>query len=772
MKSFHRSKKSGLTLIEVILALSVAAVVIVNVILFLAELSYKERLKITAGNIMTINSGLMRKIQHDGNDILRFVDPDNDGTVDISATDVGGISSGSYDQNYIYWDQDDYVDLFLNETMVPNEACDGSGTWIPKDSATGSAIRTVPLIPCGIYEDGLPFGLEFRGVLIKDSNPANYDEGIGRFTTFINFDNSEVYNRSGFLSGNTNQNANNIIQFMNYLEARQSADLYGTQSVELVRLDTAGDYMGGFQENVEPSDCFLSGGANTCEIAVHINFTGGNNQQFLRTDGTNGMLAPLSFTMSGADSRQGDMQTCARWVRNGANWEQDLVECGLHGGLGNSVEDNDADGFADEGGVKNVTSEVSTDGLYITYREPGRDEFDDGQYPYPNALCDVYPSPGGNFIDDLGVPSQVPCGIYNTSTDPTDPSVQVIADSQTIEDLYSQNIRAVDITARKLRVKEGADPEIFTLIDDADNSIYVVEDMGGNNFRFSATGNYVQNGNMFISQGLTVDGTTLLNDDLTVNGDVTFNLEDRFDINIASDGVGSSFDSYNYIDTTGYGVSGNYMSLGSTIGNGLFLTGSNTVIDGTQSVTIKSPEIITDGTLIVPDGSETYSEVSSFNGGDVQDYTTANAEQRSLRSFVTKDYVKHLENISSDIVLKYVNVATPTSSYMDKPNCLDFVNSDPENTELYAGTDAATNFGNGEDYARIMLLPISFKTYSNAYGSNQFYTHHAQDVSTGWEIYFYLSGDGAVGTGAREDGAGTSIAMVYCDYSSIDFRAP
>ena len=71
---------------------------------------------------------------------------------------------------------------------------------------------------------------------------------------------------------------------------------------------------------------------------------------------------------------------------------------------------------------------------------------------------------------------------------------------------------------------------------------------------------------------------------------------------------------------------------------------------------------------------------------------------------------------------------------------------------------------------QVLLIPMYFKTYNSAFGDNQVFSQHAaHSSSTTWDIYLYLSGEGAFGTGAREDGAGGSPAMVMCDYSSINF---
>lgn len=783
MKSFKNIKKSGLTIIEVILALSIGAVVIINVILFLSELSYKERMKIVAGNIMSINSGFMRKVQHDGSDFERFIDNEKDGTAEV----VAGVNATTVDiNNYIYWDVGDFASGLLNDVLVPVEACGAGGSWIPKDSETGSEIRTVPLIPCGLYNDGLPLGFEMRAVLRRDNNPSNFDEGLARFTIFIDFSNSELYTRSsGLFSGGTNTNAQRIVEFMNYLDARKSADLYGTQSVELVRavdgsFDDESDYVAALIENVDPSDCFLGGGVSTCQIAIHIGFTGGNNQQFLRTDGENGMLRPIKFALNGADAREDRWQTCARWTRlDTGDWRQDLVECGIQGGTGYSVDKLGNPMYpntSNQSGVQGVFSQTNTEGLYITYRDPAAGENVE-QVDSMTALsfCEMFTSPPGtDFIGGIGSSVEVPCGIYVSNVIDGDPVVQVVADTQTIETMFSENIKVVDIAARRLRIKqerEGDVPFVIYPHEEGADAIYRVVD-NGSYFTFMATGNLEWGGNVEIDGTLKVNGNGEFIGNITQTGaQTTFDLTDKFaiifgDLSMVATKENSSSPGSGGISS--YFPSGiDYFNI--DFFNDVRLSASNVAIQGTDSIILDSDKIIIDGTLIAPTPESTYSVISHFDNSDLDYAATLSGDEKKLRSFVTRDYVKHLENTKGNIILKYVNVITPENSFLPKPDCLDFI-SEGENLHLYDGSPAASL--DGQSLARIVLVPISFKTYANSYGSNQFFTHHAQDAGSGWEIYFYISGDGTAGTGAREDGAGTSLALVFCDYEGVVFRKP
>ena len=142
---------------------------------------------------------------------------------------------------------------------------------------------------------------------------------------------------------------------------------------------------------------------------------------------------------------------------------------------------------------------------------------------------------------------------------------------------------------------------------------------------------------------------------------------------------------------------------------------------------------------------------------------------------VTSDMAKYLDDTSSPIQIVGIERVEGEFLQLTKPNCLSFM--DDANYSSAAANpyreiidDIGGALGSGESYARIVLVPMYFKTYNSAFGDNQVFSQHAAHSSaTTWDIYLYLSGEGAFGTGAREDGAGGSLAMVLCDYSSINF---
>ena len=179
--------------------------------------------------------------------------------------------------------------------------------------------------------------------------------------------------------------------------------------------------------------------------------------------------------------------------------------------------------------------------------------------------------------------------------------------------------------------------------------------------------------------------------------------------------------------------------------------------------------------VVVENGSTIHSSRSALTGDLFDAINGINSDALKSRSeLVTADMAKYLDDTSSPIQIVGIDRIEGEFATLVKPNCLAFADnsnySSPEANPYKPLIDDGTiDPDNGQALARLVLVPIFMKTYNAAFGDNQIYSQHGVHSSpTEWDVYLYLSGEGAFGTGGREDGAGASLAMSICDYSSLN----
>lgn len=722
--------KSAFTLIELLLVLSIGSMVILNVIAFIAEQAYKERMRISAQNVTTINSAYMRRVMHDGLDFSNF-DP---------AAEV------------LYFENNDEMEDFLTY-LNPDESCAGA-IWEPKGTESGDLMRETPLISCDLMRNlDTAFGLEFSAVMVKDD--ADVARNILGLKIIIDYSDSELFNESSTTLGYGLSGSARVIQYMDMLGARLPSDLIGTQRITLSTISDPEDFAASSYEERDVNECFLGGGED-CFIVMEINFSGGFNQQYLRTDGMNAMLAPVKFALSGADSEAEEYQQCIIWTQDSAgDWttslDSDVVNCGVLGGEDHEYEQGRLSG------TQAVTDNVQTEGLYITVKDDG------GGTTVPvDHLCSIFTSTASDgFVDPFNDGIDAPCGIYNTSrhiggsSDPNDAIIQAVTDSIISELIEVEDLRAYNMTSRRVRIRRDSS--------NSDNVVFEIEESDGDP-RYtvsydSASGDYIFEtvGRVDIRGQLDVDGDTNLNigdsnsfNIISSEGNITFESSTDNRIAMTADRLRMSIADLEYIGTNAI-LEINQVDADI---NEFNLSGDNLNVD--SNINIRP-----DNDLVSEGSAGIYSEFSTFLNS-----VSSDSYSDEFKRMVTQDNIMHLKHFQSKINLRYVNVASGTNAVVSKPNCLDGIPADEQ--EIYnESADYNFDFNNGEDYARIVLVPITFRTYSGNFGQNQYYTHHAQDAGDSWNLYFYLTGDGISGTGAREDGAGSSLVMIYCDYSSI-----
>jgi len=443
-----------------------------------------------------------------------------------------------------------------------------------------------------------------------------------------------------------------------------------------------------------------------CDLIVEVDFEGFTNGRYKRTDRQNFFVDNVTL-----GTLAGGVQQCSKWTEDlvtGA-FTPELVDCGIEGGVGNA-------------NVTLVSVDASSTGLRIVNRAD------------VNHLCSVFERAnlaGGAFnLNDTG--RTTPCGFTEEGA-----IIQLLSDEAMIGTINSNELISTSIYAEQTQLyRTGTNVNVLRVIDE--NGIQT----------FSLN----NNGNIDSEGGANFAGNVIAESDFIVNDNAAVLMNNNGVVRLGS------------LDNTG---------------TQLVFSRNN----ATQVFTINSPngdlELQTSGKLkiIAPDGailengSTLHASISALTG-DLFDATDGidNDGLKALSEVVTYDFARMIDDTSSDVQIVGIDKIEGEFTQITKPDCLDFT-ADAN----YATPDHNPYRGmalpDGESLARLVMTPIYFKTYNSAFGDNQIYAQHGVHSSpTTWDVFLYLSGEGAAfGTGAREDAAGSSLAMIICDYSSIDF---
>ena len=136
----------------------------------------------------------------------------------------------------------------------------------------------------------------------------------------------------------------------------------------------------------------------------------------------------------------------------------------------------------------------------------------------------------------------------------------------------------------------------------------------------------------------------------------------------------------------------------------------------------------------------------------------------------------HLMHKNSPIQIVGVDRVEGAYTRVQKPACTWFLddsnyasaNANPYREVIDNGTiPNSVRENEGRNIRMILLVSITKLTMKRLAQTNLCATY---DHSTPeeWDVFLYLAGEGAYGTGAREDGAGGSLAITLCDYSQLN----
>lgn len=614
----------------------------------------------------------------------------------------------------LVWDEGDGFLELLNDYLVgrSNTQCgQGADGWNPvntdgqPDGGVETLIERAALVPCYKLRGRLPWGLTASAALSPDTTGA-----VGSFAMYLNF--TDAYFDA---KDNPDNNILNMSLFRNAIEAKMKDGVNGVPRVAFTVVndladitdDGVDDGAGGFR-SITSRECELD--LENCVLAVYIDFAGTTNGMFKRTDNQDYFVDDVTFGSSIAGGRQ----KCAYWTENAGGWTSTATDCGIKGGSGDTS-------------VTLVVNSAQTEELRIT-------EFAGGVAV--DHLCRVYQAdPAGSptpvTLRPVPAPDDVtPCGFTKNGN-----IVQLLSDEMHTGVLYGEDVIATAIFSSQM-----------TLYSDTASTVFIVKDTSGNPvFRLDNSGNFETRGNGIIEG------------DISVTNNASFLMANNSTIQLGLVSDASSL-------TLSRSAGGDF-----TISS----TGPNLEILAEERLSIGAPEGV-----VLENGTTLHASRSTLTGELFDPDNGVNSDAlKSISEMVTADMAKYLDDTSSPIQIVGIDRIEGEFATLTKPNCLAFakdsnytVNGPESNPYRKVLTNEQRNNDTfGQSLARLVLVPIFMKTYNAAFGDNQIYSQHGVHSSPSeWDIYLYLSGEGAFGTGGREDGAGASLAMSICDYSSLN----
>jgi prepilin-type N-terminal cleavage/methylation domain-containing protein len=790
MNISNKSSKHGVTLIEMMLVLALSTVLIVSFLQWQTAQFKDQRIDKFTNDISKIFISVQKRLTKDTADWNRWEQTHEEmyslngfvpwaGSFPIADIGTAPVFDNAGD-TIIFDDNEAFVKGFLRNYLVghlyPTARCGG---WeAQRDPATllYTETNTTAYVPCSLFQSGnsviVPFEIKMSALLVGDTASGTFSD----FALYIDMENdltskTKAGGVGGFTSGR---------RLMEYIDKHFKEEIIGTQFVELISsrgdLDDINDDV--FFPSSPSVGCIRAltdaNPATECYLRVRLDTTDATNDIYLRTDGSNDMLAAISFkTAASANSQQ-----CVRWEEVGAAWNATLQDCGIWGGNDSLT-------------VESVMDYNSSNKVFITGVDGGGVPIDYQCFYYTVAdkNNDHYSNVGGTVT---------PCGLMEDGT-----VVQLVADDAFVGMIHAEDVIAQELRSSSIRVQydPAYSANLLSLIDDAGVNIFSVNNVGDFVYGDPALlSDVLVNGAVTVTDGLTVSKDTFFG--LNQNGElVQFSTQSTGgatqSISLGDQDIASpSFDSVKGTDISLGNAMGtrSYLGLNVTTGgigegfaiisDGDIYTSStgDTIIDAEESVSIKALDgIYLEDDVLVTGTNRIYANTSSLRDSNVETLTgggsfeALTAAQKQNFELATRDYVAHVENMQGGVSLR--NVVLATGATITKPDCLDFLD-EANNTASnpYFGTallaSKIAGVVTGESISRILLIPVWMKTYSYGFGDNQAYTHHAINVNaTTWEVYNYLSGEGLTGTGAREDAAGQSLALLYCDYTGIDFKS-
>lgn len=705
LKSMRNNQ--GFTLLETIIGVIIFVIVLNIIAMLSSNYIHQYRMAQNSEKISSIPIAVQRRAAHDG--FLFSPWANNGGQAELPSP--------------LVWEENE-LEAFFEDYLVGRKhpGCGNAAAgWNPInsdgtiDGGEETQMERTALIGCNDLRGTLPYNVKMSAALSMDSTDA-----VGTFALYL--DMSEVN------FGEKNTPENNILNYTQFKQQLMSSMTDSQNGVPEVRYGLANALNDMDDDTVYTSDeCEAQLKANApCDIIVQLNFSGTTNGMFKRTDNQNSFVDDVTFKTS---SGVADKQKCAYWEETSPDvWSQSVVDCAIKAGSGD-------------------------DNVVLVFDASQANEFVITNETNLNHVCRLYEVDADSALMPQAAPSS-PCGLLQDGAG----IVQLITNEIHADDILGKKIVAEQVFAGKMTLHSDGNGDLLIEGYNASHTVMT--------FSLSNNGDVFADGTLTVNGNATFNANALVNGDLTAVNDVNMALNGNSTLSIGNPAGGESAE---ITDDGEFSIlhKGNRFKIQTgSQGEGLALANDAA---GTEM------KLKANKGIVVDNSSHIHAAVSTLTN-QVFNASNQQTDLEKLRSrLVTADMAKFLDDTSSPIQIVGIDRIEGEFTSMQKPDCLAFANdsnySSPESNPYRQLIDSnRIDTSKGRDYARLVLLPMYFKTYNSAFGDNQIFAQHASHATaTTWDIYLYLSGEGAFSTGAREDGAGGSLAMTLCDYSGIDF---
>lgn len=777
----NKNKIKGYTLIEFLIVVILSMVFISSLLILYKNFNdLKTRNEVSKDYALILES-VMKRVVHDSAEwnLWELTASDGEDVQGLGYSPVPATRVINPINDYILWNDTEAVvkSLMRNFLVGKDHPANNCGAWNAKPdpfSGNTESLKTA-YIPCGMWQNGndvlIPFNIKMKAAAIGD--PVNAD--ISTFLLYLDLKDSEIVKGYGGQKG-----FNAFMNFYNEIKSNLKKEPIGTQYLKLVldsvNLNDANDDI--FADTSKDCmDALSPSSPNNCLIRLEVNFVDFSTSEYLLVGGNNDMRAAISFRQASSSLPQ----QCLRWIKDSSDtWTSTLVDCGIWGG-NDSVT------------VDGVLENVNTTSLNITLR--------DGSGASLDHQCPIYVK---SLDEENGfftlADKTTPCGLSSDNS-----VVQLTSDYAYVGKIYAEDIMVQDFRANRIQVMYDPvnynNPKLVQIKDENDKVVFEVNKNGYIQF---GTGDLNGDGVNDLNADVKVFGSLDVNNGLSAEGNSIFYLNKSGDLvtidvnstggsNLGNIRLGDVVSDLTIVDSGkdtlhNFGsTTNNKTFLGMTVNNSLsgfaiesnndlmLKSGDDITLRANDNINLQSNNINLEGDVLLTGNNKAYANTSSFRDKTIEslngtkNFYNLGANEKSSFEYVTKDYIKHIMNIVGNFSIRNVVLVNGAgSNLISRPDCLDFTKNGTDLSNPYYGT--ANYQKDGYDLSRILLINIWQKTFSAGFGDNQAYTHHAiATVANMWEVYQYASGSGASGTGAREDGAGASLGLIYCDYSGVSW---
>jgi Tfp pilus assembly protein PilE len=683
--SFPR-KQLGISIIEVMAALTILAIVTVNFLVRYAEYQRIETAESFGQEMARINAAFDRRLFEDGTD------------------------SSLWDT--LVWPTEEVVRNNLFDLQLignTNAQCGRPAGWAPANPD----IASTALVSCNFLRE-LPWDMTMSASLTEVS-------GIVR----------EIYILFSFPNAQTlKDNIKYAAKSIKFSKKIDSPRLMGDHKYRFVDTATLAVY-------TSSVDCLAN--ASTCGIQVLFDTTGTGYNSFLKVDGSNDMLAPISFRNGAV------VQMCNRWTNtNGAlnTWVNAPFECGVIGGGGEDEVQIVSDVVTGSEIVLNKICDINEKSSIAT----NRNRLNTGVDSYPCGLM----NDGG--IATLAVDNISTSNIF---------ALEVVADNiitrgaTSYGDVLLRQDNAGEATMITMESSTGRIMAEGYVTSNEDNTGLV----GASEVRLYryglrgvSTSGSPQSGSIFIapannkSLNLGGFGTGNVAKSVDVSGADQFNVTTNDSISMTSMRNNSVVD----ISASPTGTGGQLNLSASSVGGEIRATAESLTVDSDAYLAVSTLGLVEGSAADIPERRLLVSK----------DYIDSAIRMVDMRVVKHNDFIAQPATSTCD-GRKPLIVLTPLSmytySYDDQLGAVNRCTGDDALYDLTTTYERVWDTSTQSEYRQIRSATLNAPQCDKTQ-NEMVYSLYAVTSASRWQVKMFLSG-----WGGQAPFSGSAVAQVFCD---------